>query len=265
MMMNGLHRALALAAMLLCAGLAVNPHAHGAEFDLTIGDRRVLLIDPDNVRGPAPLVLLLHGGFGNAEQFRSSLPLDAQAARDGFRIAYLEGTGNRLIGGFARSWNAGTCCGPARKRGIDDVAHITAVIDALAARPGAAATSVSLVGHSNGAMMIYRYLCEGRRRIAAAVIISGAMMVQRCKVAGRPKVAVIHGANDPNVPVGGGKGSGPSGAVFTSVAHSVDALRRAGAEVTTRLLPDTGHKMRQMKKALPGGVSNFVAEALFRR
>ena len=226
-----------------------------------IGDRRFVLFEPAGLQGRAPLVLALHGGFGSADQFRRALDMEDEAARLGFRIAYLEGIGGGLRGRFARTWNAGRCCGPALKKRVDDPGYITDVIDIL--RSEDRAGRVYMIGHSNGGMMIYRYLCQGPRKIASAVIISGAKMVDDCPGKGAPRALVLHGADDPNVPVAGGKGTGPSNADFTSFAKSVSALSAAGARVDGRLLPGAGHKLRQVDRALPDGLARTAARFMF--
>ena len=42
--------------------------------------------------GRIPLLLVLHGGFGNASQIQNYMGLDPYADKDGFIVAYLNGT-----------------------------------------------------------------------------------------------------------------------------------------------------------------------------
>jgi hypothetical protein len=81
--------------------------------------------------GARALVIVLHGGMGSADrivgrQAESGLNLDAIADRDGFVVAYLNGTPvTRLLGSRALGWNAGGgCCGQPAQTGVDDVAYI---------------------------------------------------------------------------------------------------------------------------------------------
>ncbi|MDP1806603.1 MAG: PHB depolymerase family esterase, partial [Acidimicrobiales bacterium] len=62
---------------------------------------------------PAPLVMVLHGGNNTPEDMAKTTLFDREAAAGDFIAAYPEGVG--------RAWNAGTCCGAAPRRGLDDV------------------------------------------------------------------------------------------------------------------------------------------------
>ena len=58
-----------------------------------------------------PLMIVLHGGLGNAETMENTTGMDAVADSGQFVVAYPNGTG----GSFAfmkdkRTWNAGACC-----------------------------------------------------------------------------------------------------------------------------------------------------------
>ena len=96
--------------------LVLLPGAAGAE-TLTAGgqERHYSLFRPPALgrERPVPLVVMLHGGFGTAEQARRSYGWDEMAAAKGFVVVYPDGA--------RRSWNAGgTCCGPAFRDQADD-------------------------------------------------------------------------------------------------------------------------------------------------
>src|ERR1700737_1616764 len=59
-----------------------------------------------------PLVIVLHGSSGSAEEIRQTTKMDVQSETDRFLVAYPEGM--KGAGGlFPSDWNAGTCCGAA--------------------------------------------------------------------------------------------------------------------------------------------------------
>ena len=66
----------------------------------------------------------------------------------------MEGTG--ALGQL--SWNAGACCGSAQAAGVDDVSTLREIV--AWAKNTTTVSSVFLIGHSNGAMMSWRMLCE---------------------------------------------------------------------------------------------------------
>jgi polyhydroxybutyrate depolymerase len=153
---------------------------------------------------PTPVVLVWHGGGGFPEAVATQSHMNEVSDRHGFLVAYPAGSGvfkSRLL-----TFNAGSCCGYAQNKGIDDVGFAAALIDDLARAYSVDQKRVYSTGISNGAMMSYRLACELPERIAAIGPVSGVLGVEG-KGAGRP-VSVIHfhGTDDENSPYQGGKG-----------------------------------------------------------
>ena len=147
---------------------------------------------------PAPLVLVLHGGNNTAEDMAKATLFDREAAAGEFIAAYPEGVG--------KAWNAGTCCGAAPRRGLDDVAFLTQVLDRLQADYPVDSERVFVAGVSNGAMMAYRFACERADRVKAVGSVAGAV-VSDCQPSRPVSVLEIHGTEDPLVPYQGGQPS----------------------------------------------------------
>ncbi|MDE2335763.1 MAG: hypothetical protein KGL10_00455, partial [Alphaproteobacteria bacterium] len=171
-------------------------------------DRTYLVHIPDNVSGHKnlPVVIMLHGGGGNAAQFAEQTGMNAVADKNGFIAVYPEGT-KAMLGNF-RTWNAGRCCGKAMRGKSDDVAFISRIIDALAQKYAIDTKRVYATGHSNGAMMSYRLACQLSDKIAAVAPVSGQRVFDDC----HPKRAVailhIHGTADPCALYNGGNACG---------------------------------------------------------
>lgn len=116
-------------------------------------DRTYLVHVPAGLSGAAPLVLMLHGGYGTGAQAERSYGWDALADQDHFVVAYPDG--------LDRAWNSGGgCCGKAARRDVDDVAFLTAVVADVEARVPVDPARVYAAGMSNGAMMAYRLACD---------------------------------------------------------------------------------------------------------
>jgi polyhydroxybutyrate depolymerase len=214
---------------------------------------------------PAPLVIMLHGGFGTGEQARRSYGWDAAAKAKGFVVAYPDGV--------RRSWNAGgDCCGPSRRDAVDDVGFLTALIRKVSAEQTIDPARIYLTGISNGAAMAYRYACDGAVPIAAIASISGAMP-GGCPNPHAVSVLEIHGLQDRNIPFAGGKGSkGVTGIDWPPVEAGLDAFRKAdqcgagerraeGAVVTIRAACAMGREVRLITIAdaghqWPGSTAN---------
>ena len=102
--------------------------------------------------GPLALVVALHGGLGSGDQLADTSQFEPLAERDGFAVVFPDGV--------SATWNAGSCCGAAVTRKIDDVAFLVALVDDIAKKVPIDRGRVFAVGHSNGAMMAFRLGCE---------------------------------------------------------------------------------------------------------
>jgi len=153
---------------------------------------------------PLPLVIVLHGGGGNAASAAKMTGLSALGDKANFIVVYPDGTGrldDRLL-----TWNAGNCCGYALDNQVDDAGFIRALIEKLARDYPIDARRVYATGISNGGMMAYRLACELSDQIAAIAPVAGALNVE-CKPTQPVSVIAFHGTNDQNVPFNGGAGS----------------------------------------------------------
>jgi polyhydroxybutyrate depolymerase len=191
-------------------------------------EREYYLHAPPSVQGGAkvPLMVVLHGGMGNAQSIETTTGMNDVADREGFFVAYPEGT----EGGMAkmqghRTWNAGACCGAAVKRNVDDVGFISAMIDDIAAKNPVDVKRVYVTGMSNGAMMAYRMACDAPQKVAAVIAVSGTLSVNDASKAKDVPVLHIHGTKDTNVPFEGGIGDkSVSGVEHRSVADTMTML-----------------------------------------
>ena len=240
--------------------LAASVHAAGVERP-TFGGRAMIVYVPAHLppTGARALVVVLHGGLGNADRIESArsehgLNLDALAEKDGFIVAYLNGTPVTLrLGPDVLGWNAGGgCCGQSAANGIDDVGYIRGAAGFLTGRYGLDRTRLYVMGHSNGAMMAQRMICE-TDVFAAAVAVSGPLNldVQTCPMARGRRVLAIHGADDENVPIKGGRGTkGVSDAVYRSEDASQRTMEASGAAYRLRIVPGADHMLDHIDAAL---------------
>jgi polyhydroxybutyrate depolymerase len=189
--------------------------------------RDYLLDAPAKASGPAPLVIALHGGGGNA---KTMTPRWLETARrEGFAVAFPSGVGRNANMG---TWNAGGCCGFAMVSDSDDVAFIGAMIDDIARDHRIDPKRVYVTGLSNGGMLTYRIGAALAPRIAAIAVVSGAMFGGETPPATPVAVLIMHGERDDIVPFKGG--ASPMALVarsqtqpFREVAYAVDFWRRA--------------------------------------
>jgi polyhydroxybutyrate depolymerase len=154
--------------------------------------------------GPRPLVIALHGGGGSPEGSVRMTELNALADREGFVAVYPAGTG--FFGRRLLTWNSGNCCGYARKKDVDDVGFLAALIGKYVSEGVADPKRVYMTGMSNGAMMTQRFACERADLVAAVAPVAGTIGVPRCEPARPVSILMINGQADQHVPYAGGEG-----------------------------------------------------------
>lgn len=185
-------------------------------------DRSYLVYRPASLDShtPAPLVIVLHGGFGSGSQAETAYHWDAQAESQGFVVAYPDG--------YRHSWNAGgMCCGPALRENVDDIGFLTRLINTISRDENIDPARVYLTGMSNGAAMTYRYACEGTYPIAAIGPVAGTFSFP-CPKPHPVSVLAIHGLDDQHIPFAGGAGSkGVTKGAWVPVTQTLDAFRHA--------------------------------------
>ena len=163
-------------------------------------DRVYRLHKPVGVPASARLVLVLHGGFGSAEQAERSYGWDQLAESEKFVVAYPDGVN--------RAWNVngGGCCGRPARENVGDVDFISAAVADVAKNVSINASHVYATGMSNGGMMSYTLACD-TTLFAAIGPVSGTQ-VDPCRSPHPASVMAIHGTADPLIPYGGGPGRG---------------------------------------------------------
>ncbi|ORB16607.1 polyhydroxybutyrate depolymerase [Mycobacterium noviomagense] len=204
--------------------------AHNLRFDGL--DRAYRVYKPAGLPAAAPLVVMLHGGFGTGEQAENSYGWDQLADSAKFVVAYPDGIG--------RAWNAHGCCGRPARDGIDDVGFITAMVGRIGDSIGIDRARVYATGISNGGLMSYTLACNSG--VFAAIGPDSATQLDACATPHPTSVMHIHGTADRLVPYNGGQGAsvvnGPSIADVNAFWRQVDhcgppALSNAGPVTTS--------------------------------
>jgi polyhydroxybutyrate depolymerase len=160
---------------------------------------------------PLPLVLSFHGYTSTGLAQEESTEMNDLADREGFVVAYPNGLYN--------SWNAGTCCGQAAERGVDDVGFTRTLIEDIGTRGCIDPRRVYATGMSNGGFFSYRLACEAADVIAAAAPVAAVMGIDdaSCMPARPIPIMAFNGTSDPLVLYdGGGLGASPSVAETTA-------------------------------------------------
>jgi polyhydroxybutyrate depolymerase len=161
-------------------------------------DRSYRLYIPAGLPSPAPLVVMLHGGFGSAQQAERAYGWDQLADSAKFVVAYPDGLG--------RAWNVGGCCGRPGRENIDDVGFIAAVVNDVGSNLAIDTARVYATGISNGGMMSYTLACN--TGTFAAIGPDSATQLDPCPAPHPTSVMHIHGTADRMVRYDGAPGAG---------------------------------------------------------
>lgn len=217
------------------------------------------------------MVVVLHGGLGNANRIEYSqggeggLNMDRLADKYGFIVAYLNGTPvTRRMGADKLGWNAGGgCCGLSAARNVDDIGYIKKAVDHLQSEYGLDRARIYGIGHSNGAMMAQRLACE-TDVLAAVVAVSGPLNLNTssCPAARGKRILAIHGSDDDNVPVAGGRGSSQlSDATYNSEDRSRQIFTSSGGSYTLKLVQGADHKFAHIDSVVEQTDGKSIAES----
>lgn len=225
------------------------------------GEERAYLLAPARRvprRGGPGLLVVLPAANRTVVQTYDQLGLDAW--RDhGLAVA---------VASALNGWNAGTCCGAAATREVDDVGALQVITDHAARRAGADRDRVALLGYSTGGFMVYRLLCEGGLEVRAAVEVAGSLATS-CRVPrDLPPTLALHGSADGTVPLG------PSdhvvdvlGVVPLAVRDAVQRLAAAGGcrdslDCPVRLeeVEGAGHRWEDLRPQ--GRIADFLADVV---
>ena len=173
-------------------------------------EREACVFVPDSLGSNPPVVMVLHGGGGDAKAMAKRMGFNPLASKAKFLAVYPQG--------YKGNWNAGDCgpplggenCGgPAYRKNIDDVGFLENLIDRLAEKYGINKRRVYATGFSNGGMMVYRLACQRPDLVAAIAPVEGAFTqpADECINGSPVPLLAFHAENDQNVPFGGGSGA----------------------------------------------------------
>lgn len=186
-------------------------------------ERSYILYTPNGLdtSKPMPLVFVLHGGGGNAENIIRSSDFNEVADQNKALIVYPNGTGR--LNDAVLTWNGGTCCGFAQENNIDDVGFIREILKDVESIENVDPKRIYATGMSNGGIMSYRLACEASDIFAAIGSVSGTLNFSPCTPTENVSIIHFHGTEDQHVPYDGGVGSQSLvGVDFASVQDSVN-------------------------------------------
>jgi polyhydroxybutyrate depolymerase len=157
-----------------------------------------------------PLVVVLHGGSGSANQFQRTSGFDQVSDQEGFLVVYPDGLG--YLPTSIHLWNSGYISAGIEYGG-EDVSFIVQLITFLQEKYLINSSRIYITGHSNGGMMAYRMAGEHPEIFACVAPVSATIGGKSSPessiyVIPTPNHSVsiihIHGEKDLNVKYDGG-------------------------------------------------------------
>ena len=204
-----------------------------------------------SVDDPLPLVLALHGGGGQGNQFDQGATqgtLTTAAEERGVVLVFPEGIDKQWCDGRFSQLDTERQCDT-----IDDVAFISEIIDTMVQEYGIDPTRVYATGISNGGFMSVRLAMDLSDKIAAVAPVAAQLSVAlEDNIPKLPiSMMIINGTEDPIVPYDGGEvrlfESGRSRGEVLATAVTIEHFRQHNnCEATPKLVellntdPDDG-------------------------
>jgi polyhydroxybutyrate depolymerase len=153
-----------------------------------------------------PVVIMLHGAGGSAEEAESYTSFDDESDREGFIVAYPNATlpfPHRASGLYSNPalWHERSGTGELERTHRADIDFISAVIDELETEYSADPDRIYITGFSNGASMTLSLGLNLSDRLAAIAPVAGQLPSGRGQLKYALPLLFIVGSEDPIHPI----------------------------------------------------------------
>ncbi len=184
-----------------------SPGKHLQKIKVDQRTRRFVVYVPKSLEPgkPLPVVIVLHGAFGDSWSASWDSNMCAQAEKDKFLAVFPRGYG--LSSHLFLTWNAGKCCGLSIPKKIDDVAFVRSMLARLEKDYPVDPRRIYVTGISNGGMLAYLLAAEMGDTIAAIAPVESVMMFSPKGQTPPVSVVAFNGTTDNVIPYEGGIGN----------------------------------------------------------
>lgn len=191
----------------IAPAIAGSPAVKRLEESIKIGKelRTYTVCIPSSWKGtPVPLVIVLHGAFGNAWSAEYGSQMTCKAQKEGFIVVYPNGTGP--FRKFFLTWNVGPCSRIPGYGAADDLAFLRQLIMTLRSQYTIDPRRIYVTGLSNGGMMAYQIGAKMPDLVAAICPVASCMFSVSTENKSPLSIIAIHCMNDRVIPFKGGRG-----------------------------------------------------------
>jgi|TARA_B110000114_G_scaffold176511_1_gene207245 polyhydroxybutyrate depolymerase len=209
------------------------------EFEHDGIDRQYIYYEPVDLNEQMPLVIVMHGFGGDANDIRNYSEMNQFANQYGFAVCYPRGTTDSE--GY-RFWNVGYAFH--QNETIDDVGFLTELVGYLQLTHGLNPDYTFATGMSNGGDMCYMLACQAYDTFKAVAPVAGMILqdiLDECDNSPPIPLFEIHGSQDSVTPISGDPNNNDGWGAYPSIPFTIDYFSEKNecTLMVTETLPNT--------------------------
>ena len=213
-------------------------HGQYSSFEHEGLTRQYIYYQPSNINANRPLVFVMHGFTGDANNIKNYSQMNQFADQYGFAVCYPRGTndsnGNRF-------WNVGYAFHGSET--VNDISFLTELAQYLQTTNNLNPDHLFATGMSNGGEMCYMLACQAYDTFKAVAPVAGMILQDILDTCGNsPGIPVfeIHGSQDNVTPLAGDPNNNGGWGAYPSIPFTIDYFvqKNACTSLETSILPD---------------------------
>ena len=209
------------------------------EFEHDGIDRQYIYYEPVDLNEQMPLVIVMHGFGGDANDIRNYSEMNQFANQYGFAVCYPRGTNDSE--GY-RFWNVGYAFH--QNETVDDVGFLSELAGYLQLTHGLNPDYTFATGMSNGGEMCYMLACQAYDTFKAVAPVAGMILqdiLDECDNSPPIPLFEIHGSQDSVTPISGDPNNNDGWGAYPSIPFTIDYFSEKNecTTVVTETLPNT--------------------------
>lgn len=200
--------------------------------------RQFIYYEPEELNEQLPLVFVMHGFTGDANDIKNYSEMNDFADQYGFAVCYPRGT---LDSGGNRFWNVGYAFH--QNETVNDVGFLTELAIYLQDTQGLNPDYTFATGMSNGGEMCYMLACQAYDTFKAVAPVAGMILqviLDECDESPAIPIFEIHGSQDNVTPLSGDPDNNDGWGAYPSIQSTINyfAEKNECTIVVNGLVPD---------------------------
>ena len=200
--------------------------------------RQYIYYEPTELNEQLPLVFVMHGFTGDANDIKNYSKMNDFADQYGFAVCYPRGT---VDSGGNRFWNVGYAFH--QNETVNDVGFLTELAVYLQDTQGLNPDYTFATGMSNGGEMCYMLACQAYDTFKAVAPVAGMILqviLDECDESPAIPIFEIHGSQDNVTPLSGDPNNNDGWGAYPSIQSTINyfAEKNECTTVVNGLVPD---------------------------